>query len=424
MDYPKLRKVDIFPVTIEGRQYIAIRDPLGLMEGMLLLPQHMALLIGLMDGKHSIREIQVELMRCLGKFIMSDEIQKFVSQLDEHFLLENERSAARLLELKQWFREQRTRRAAHSGTSYPGDTNQLKALLDSFYSCPSGPGVICPDEDAKVPAGIMVPHIDLRRGGVCYAWAYYKLASALLARTQPTTFIILGIAHCQMEQPFTITSKDFETPFGTAKANAEFVEELARLCHGFDPFADELVHRFEHSIEFQVLFLQHTFDGIMPFTFVPILCGSFEHFIYGVRDIAKLEPIEEFVNALRHLIGCWHERICIISSVDLSHVGVRFGHTMAISTHTLQWLRRYDAEFLSFVEQCDADGMLQFIARNRNFTNIDATPATYVMLKVLGNAEGHILKYEQSLDPDGQSVVTFAAAAFYAAQVNLRGCKG
>ncbi len=409
-----MRNVDIFPITVEGKQYIAIRDPLGLMEGVLMLPHQMAFFLSLMDGMHSVREMQVEFVRRFGRLVMSDEIQGLIKQLDEHYLLENERFTNRLVELKQWFSEQPVRKAAHAGLSYPEDADQLRTLLDSLYQTPDGPGVPLPNGGAKLPAAIMAPHIDLRRGGTCYAWAHFKLASALLAEPQPITFVILGIAHCQTEQPFAITRKDFETPFGVAKVNVEFVERLTALCHSFDPFSDELAHRFEHSIEFQLLFLQHAFGDVLPFTFVPIICGDFGQAYTSTRNPMELEPIREFVSVLRQLIECWHERICIIASVDLSHVGMRFGHTVKISPQLLQWLRRYDGEFLSCVERGDADGMVQFISRNRNFTNIDATPAAYVMLKALEGAKGHILKYEQSLDPDGQSVVTFSAAVLYA----------
>lgn len=414
MDYPKLRNVDVFPVTVEGKQYIAIRDPLGLMSDILLIPQHMALFLSLMDGTHSARDMQVEFVRRYGRLVMSDEIQKLISQLDEHCLLENERSAKRFAELKQWFSEQLIRKATHAGVSYPGDTAQLKALLDSLYQCPNGPGMPLPNGSAKLPAAIIAPHIDLRRGGSCYAWAYCKLAGALLAEPQPTTFVILGIAHCQMEQPFAVTCKDFETPLGIAKTNFEFVEQLTSRCRSFDPFSDEYAHRFEHSVEFQVLFLQHAFGGALPFTIVPILCGSFEQAYAGTLTPMELEPIKEFVNALRHAIEHWRERTFVIASVDLSHVGMRFGHTVKISPQLLQWLRRYDGEFLSYIERGEADGMIQFIARNRNFTNIDATSAVYVVLKALDGVKGHTIKYEQSLDPDGQSVVTFSAVALYA----------
>ena len=40
-------------------------------------------------------------------------------------------------------------------------------------------------------------------------------------------------------------------------------------------FDDELTHRTEHSIEFQVVFLQYLLGGRREFSIVPILVGSF-----------------------------------------------------------------------------------------------------------------------------------------------------
>lgn len=421
MDYPKVRNLDVFPVVMQGKQYIGLRDPLGVMDGMLLLPHRTAWLMSLMDGQHSIRDIQMAFMQRFGTLLMSDEVADLVQQLDEHYLLDNERFRTKLAEVAQAFREQPIRYATHAGSAYPDDAQQLRALLNAFYEAPSGPGhprMVATDSPTRgmqhadlLPCGMMVPHIDLQRGGPCYAWAYKSLIEAIDDVDDSITFVILGIAHQGAQQPFTVTDKDFETPLGIASANKNFVMQLIERCPT-DLLADELVHRGEHSVEFQVLFLQHALDGKCKFTIVPILCTNFDDRVPPAETPMAVESIGGFIEALQCTIAEWHEPVCIISSVDLSHVGQRFGDALSISSDLLRWLQRYDADFLSYAEHGDAEGLFKFIRERRNRTHIDAHPALYVMLKVLPEVRGRLLKYDQAVDVMAQSVVSFAAMVF------------
>ena len=68
---------------------------------------------------------------------------------------------------------------------------------------------------------------------------------------------------------FTAATVDFQTPLGIAETDREFVNELG-VELGFDPAAEELLHISEHVIEFQVIFLQHLFQGKHSFKIVPV----------------------------------------------------------------------------------------------------------------------------------------------------------
>ena len=50
METPKLRPVEAFPVEIEGRQMIGLRDPLGISPEVLFLSPEAFFLANLMDG--------------------------------------------------------------------------------------------------------------------------------------------------------------------------------------------------------------------------------------------------------------------------------------------------------------------------------------------------------------------------------------
>jgi len=73
-------------------------------------------------------------------------------------------------------------------------------------------------------AAIVAPHIDLRRGGGCYAAIYRELAR----RSKARRFIVLGICHHPTVHRFALCRKDYDTPLGLVKTDRELVDRLAR----------------------------------------------------------------------------------------------------------------------------------------------------------------------------------------------------
>jgi len=65
---------------------------------------------------------------------------------------------------------------------------------------------------------------------------------------------------------------DFETPLGIIKSDGEAVDRLKRSGQGIVALND-FIHRSEHSVEFQLIFLQHVMKT-KDFTIIPILYGS------------------------------------------------------------------------------------------------------------------------------------------------------
>ena len=124
---------------------------------------------------------------------------------------------------------------------------------------------------ASVPSGkiqaLVAPHIDLNVGYKSYAQAYGMLQDAT-----PTRVVVLGTGHQLQEGLFSLTDKDFETPLGIIKSDGEAVDRLKRSGQGIVALND-FIHRSEHSVEFQLIFLQHVMKT-KDFTIIPILCGS------------------------------------------------------------------------------------------------------------------------------------------------------
>ncbi|MDX1777825.1 MAG: AmmeMemoRadiSam system protein B, partial [Thermodesulfobacteriota bacterium] len=276
-----------------------------------------------------------------------------------------------------------------------------------FFTGPGGPGAPSPDCQGDIVKGLIAPHIDFQRGGTCYAWAYKKLAESI----QPDLCILLGTVHSPTEFPFVLTSKTFASPWGEVETDGEIVSALAEKL-SFDPFQDELVHKMEHTIEFQVVFLDYLYHDKKNFKILPVLCSSF-HDIMEQGNTPQQKPyLDEFISALRDVLEESPYQKCCIASADLAHVGLRFGDSAAPSQSALKEIERKDIEMLSHVERLDADGFYTSIARERDARKICGLPPIYTLLKLIDSKEGNILNYQQSVEAEAGSVVTFTSMVF------------
>ena len=86
--------------------------------------------------------------------------------------------------------------------------------------------------------------------------------------------MVLGTSHAGRPDRLGLTRKPFETPLGTARTEVGLVDRLAEGC-GDAVEMEDYCHATEHSIEFQVLCLQHVFGAGVRI--LPILAGPYAH---------------------------------------------------------------------------------------------------------------------------------------------------
>ena len=405
IERPRLRNLEPVPVEVKGRRVIALRDPYRIAEKMIAVPEDVFFMLTLFDGRRTVLDIQAELMRHSGELIFSDRVREIIEMLDSNYLLESDRFEARRRDVIAKFRRARLRPPSHAGGGYEASPARLRAQLDAFFLPPEGPGRPAPQPGAPPVKGIVAPHIDLLRGGHRYAWAWHALAQACDA----DTFITLGTAHVPVRHFFTATRKGFKTPLGTMPCDRDLVDALAK---GFGPrlFEDEYVHKLEHAIEFQVIFLQHML-GARKARIVPVLCSSFLESAKAGNPLSVPE-VKDFIAALKDSIAASGRRVCLVASADLAHVGPQFGDRSPLTPARLSWVEREDREMLKRVESLDADGFFQAVARDNDPRHICGLPPMYVFLKAIAASEGRLLRYAQAADPSGHSCVSFAAMSF------------
>jgi AmmeMemoRadiSam system protein B len=387
---------------------LCLQDPQNISEKALFLSPSLYFIVSLFDGQHSLLDIQTEYMRRFGEFLYTEKLQEIINQLDEALFLEGERFQEALRQKEDSFRKAPLREAMFAGKSYEGDPDKLKVQLEGYFNGMEGPGSLGEKTDTNGLKGAVAPHIDFQRGGFCYAFAHREIWE----RNSSHCFVIFGTAHTSMRNPFCLTRKDFVTPLGTLNVDKELVDVIQSRCPN-DLLKDEEVQRSEHSIEFQCVFLRYLYPEPISLKIVPILSGSFHEAIERRISPMELEPVHQFIEALKGAISSLGREVCYFASADLAHMGLQFGDREGISEYGLRVLSQEDQELLKYVEEMDEEGFFSSISRERDRRRICGFPAIYTMLKVMKAKEGKLLKYGQAFTPETQSVVSFASLGFY-----------
>lgn len=405
MNFPKLRYVESFPVRSQEENYVCLRDPLNLTDKVVFLPIPIFFAVSLFDGSHSIRDIQAAFLKQFGQLLYTEKIEEIINRLDASLFLESERFREHKSNLERAFLNSPTRPSAHAGTSYPADRTELQATLGAHFE------EIRREDKFAVPDGtpvaLIAPHIDLRVGGACYAWAYEQIRESNF-----DLFVILGTAHAQTRRLFAATFKDYETPLGSVKTAYSLLQELKQRC-GDLLFEDEFVHKQEHSIEFQTVFLKYLLADRNEFEVLPILCGSFHRMIHEKRSPHAVDEFQRFVDALKELLKSSGLKVCLIASADLAHIGLRFGDPTPPDELELQKLKMEDEAKLRFVTQRDSEGFWESIAQDLDRRRICGFPCIYTLLNLMEAKEGRLLRYDQMDDRNTGSAVSYASLVFH-----------
>jgi AmmeMemoRadiSam system protein B len=411
-----LRSLEMFPLGSGRERLHVLRDPEGFGK-MLALPDGAALVVLLMDGRHTLPEIQRAFQQRVGAKVSLSELETIVRKLDDAYLLHGQRFERQRRRKLKDYAAATVRPAAHAGGGYAERPEDLCSQLDEMLNGAEGPGRNRRNGTARGQKlrGIVSPHIDLARGGPLFAWSYQRLAQ----ETTADVFVIFGTAHQAMRQMFSVTRKDFATPLGTVATDQRFIDLLAAELNssvagrGLDLFADELGHRLEHSIEFQVVWLQYMLGAERAVRIVPILVGSFYELMLEGTPPDESPEVQAMLAALRKVEAEYQGRVCYISGADLAHIGRRFGDDDLLDEPRLDDLAADDRRMLAHACRGDANAFYRHVARKSDCNRICGLAPTYMLLSVLHPCRAKLLRYDQAIEPDGTSCVSFASLAVY-----------
>ena len=407
-EYPRLRRIMILPVRDGGRELLLVQDPMGIMPGQPVLGIEALAILQLLDGTVSLTDISAAVMQESKDLRVGNMVREFIAQLDELLMLESPRFERALDEARTAYHQLEIRPAALEGVSYPAEPAELERMLDEHFTAAAA------DRDEKgepraaldaLPRAILAPHLDPRREGALMARAFLELGAAPPA---PLRVVIFGTGHNMVGEFCALTRKHFQTPLGKVACDTAFVDRVAGAL-GEAAYRGELAHRDEHSIEFQVLYLQHRLKG-RPFTIVPILCGGFYKLLDDGVTPRESTEVEALIAAVREAESALGGRTLYVAGVDFSHVGPRFGDAK-VTDEIKDVVRAVDEAAIAAAATADADAWFRAIGEQDDATRICGFAPTYAMLRCAAPAPGRALGYAQSGEKD-TSLVSVAAMAW------------
>ena len=408
MDKPKIRPVEAFPIDQDGQTYICLRDPTGIARTPIMIGMGAYFLVTLFDGSYSKIDLQAAFTKRFGDLLPSEHLDGLIGALDQGFFLDSPAYAARMDQVRDEFARNPQRPAALAGLCYEQEPARLRREIEAFFQVPGGPGQIPQPSSEDAPlSGLIAPHIDPRRGGPAYAHAYGEL----LTRERPDLVIILGTSHYGTgPQLFSATRKDYMTPLGAVATDRDFIDRVAARYRDGDLFADELLHRNEHSIEFQALFLAWAL-GTAGYKVVPILVGSFHQMVAGGATPQSEPRVSGFIDAIRAELADEKRRVLIVAGVDFAHVGKKFGDSFSADAKIAEWVKAEDLALIENIKRGDPDGFFAEVAKDQNQRKICGLSPMYTQLELLRGHSARLLMHDIAMEPQTESAVSFASLA-------------
>lgn len=389
--------LDMMPSPVEGRPGLLIRDVFEYAEGALIIPPALVPSLACFDGQHTLDDLRAELARVTEPAEASQVAGQLAQLLGDKGFLLNEHLELRREQRHRIFRESGRREPSHAGTAYPNELAELRTTLHGYVD----PANLAA---ASGVAAIAAPHVSPFGGWQSYRAAYQALSPAHGGRT----FVILGTSHYGAPDRFGLTRKPFVTPLGTTRVASAIVEELAR-----QPAAvmEDYCHAVEHSIEFQVLFLQWLYGPDVRVA--PVLCGPFVEGIRGNRRPEHNPQVHAFLNTMGEIAAREGDHLCWVLGIDMAHQGRRYGDRFAARAqqHQMQAVEVRDRQRIDRMMQGDPDGFWDLVQQNSDDLRWCGASPVYTFLKAVPGVAGTLHHYEQ-WNIDEHSVVSFAGLSF------------
>ena len=407
---PRLRLgLDFIPSSDPEHPGLLIRDPLKFSDAMLLIPPQLVECLACFDGEQTELDLRAALVRITGEIQIGELEKHLVDTLSQAGFLEDEIFEAQRVARVNEFIAAPSREASHAGSAYPDNADEARKTISEFMRGALAAHGNGDREDSLV--GIAAPHVSPFGGWESYRDAY----SAMLPADHPhshgdRTFVVLGTSHYGEPDRFGLTRKPFLTPFGETVTDGRLVDELEQAAPESIRMED-YCHAIEHSIEFQVLFLQYLYGPNIRI--LPILCGSFLRSIYQGGRPEGNQQVQRFFDVLGNLSAREGNKLFWVLGVDMAHMGRRYGDQMIARAEEgeMAAVAERDKRRIERLTQSDAQGFWELVQENQDDLKWCGSSPIYTFLKAVPHARGTLRRYQQ-WNIDEQSVVSFAALAF------------
>jgi AmmeMemoRadiSam system protein B len=274
---------------------------------------------------------------------------------------------------------------------YEASPDKLVRQIENCYKHKLGPGklpVLSKTPKRKIK-GLVVPHAGFRYSGPVAAHSYYSLATDGF----PETFIVLGPNHSGFGNIVALTTEDFQMPLG----NIMIDQELAKSIWTGIIDNDLNAHKYEHSIEVQLPFLQHINKN---FKFIPISLA--------MQDFNTASEVGEIIAKAIKKSG---RDVVIIASSDFTHCGPSYGAIPKSGMSAGDFAKSQDEKAINAILSMDPKSLFKNVMQfNISMCGKGPVIAMMVTAKELGASKSTLLQYASSYDIEpSQNAVGYAA---------------
>ncbi len=388
-------------VDENGDRLIVLSDPLGIAMQSAALPLDIIPLLQLMNDslkKSEVEEILKEQIHEEADFIIKTFFELY-QNLDYLGFLDSPRFHIIKNDFENYMVSD-VRNPICAGNSYSADPEVLTKELNDILN-------VYKDEtsDGK-SSSIIVPHIDFQIGEEAHR--AYSSGYNAIRNSDADVFIILGTSHYGNSSTFMLTKKDFNTPLGRAETDKTILSSLRNKL-SFNLTYDDKAHRYEHSIELQVVLLQQLFKE-RDFTILPILVGSLGSHIINNSLPAYDARFTEFVDVLSQVLDESGKKAVYIASVDFAHIGRKFGDDFDAEGKLVD-LKAEDLKLIDYIKNGDGDSFFSEISRIKDKNKICGLSPIYTLLNLFPSNKFEFLSYGQWNETETGSAVSFASLA-------------
>jgi len=393
--------LDFVPSSSPEHPGLIIRDPYHFSDAVLVIPPPLVECLHCFDGGHTDLDLRAALVRITGDLDVGKLQQHLLDTLSAAGFLEDENFARMEQAGRKAFADAPLRPPAHAGSAYPEDAAEMRDQMTEWMAGASSKAAA----DGNL-IGIAAPHVSPSGG-----WQSYRDAYRLIgAEHRDKTFVILATSHYGEPETFGLTRKTFRTPLGDTRTDTALVDWLE--THGGPGVRmEDYCHSFEHTVELQLIFLQHVLGPDVQI--LPVLVGSFAHSILSGGNPEDDDQVKAFLDALGELRDRERCRLFFILGVDMAHMGARYQDPFpaVAGQGAMQDVEARDAARIARINSLDAPGFWDLVRERRDDLKWCGSSPFYTFLKTAPKSRGELLRYEQ-WNIDERSVVSFAGMAF------------
>ena len=260
------------------------------------------------------------------------------------------------------------RQPAVAGRFYSTDRRELRETLQRWLGRDASP---------QAAPACVVPHAGYQYSGSVAASVYRSVRV-------PIRCVVLGPNHTGYGPMASVMTRGrWLTPLGEVPLDEAWASRLLRRCSWLT--VDTEAHRYEHSIEVQVPFLQ-TLQPVMtlvPIVLYPIGWDGYRALGEALADLTRDDPVATL----------------LIASSDMTHYEPQERAT------------QQDRLAIEAMEAVDAEELCRRVERHRiSMCGYAPTCTVLVAARALGCRQGRLVRYQTSGDVTGDrtSVVGYA----------------